>query len=181
VFRGSGSIHSRLLYIMCAHEGEKVSMPAEPSGVLKHLKTLSPNHVYFLAPKAYVLRGFEYYAHSRLESYSWDRPQATLTATVRGTRHYFVQLRVDNGYLVYSCTCPSWTPESHCKHVICALLTTINLLVPDTFCMPSSDPERKVLLTRQLLPGKPEIQGPEPQIGYPHHDLPPQFEITLSN
>ena len=126
-------------------------MSVEPFGVLEHLKVLSPNHVYFLASKAFVLRGYEYYAQGRLESYSWDRTQTILSATVRGATQYLVRFGVHNGQLTFSCTCPVWTPESHCKHVICALLTTVNLLLPDTFRMPSSNATQRALLLRQLV------------------------------
>ncbi len=144
-------------------------------GLLDRLKMLSPNHVYFLAPKAYVLRGYEYYVQNRLESYSWDRTHVTLGASVRGASHYLVRFGVDKGHLVYSCTCPSWTPESHCKHVICALLTTVNLLAPDTFRMPSSNATRQALLARQLIAGP--ASHPAQERSTPA--VPPRFEITL--
>ncbi|MDH3505170.1 MAG: hypothetical protein OEM58_11670, partial [Nitrospirota bacterium] len=152
-------------------------MSVEPFGVLEHLKVLSPNHVYFLASKAYVLRGYEYYAQGRLESYSWDRTQTTLMATVRGATQYVVRFGVHNGQLNYSCTCPVWTPESHCKHVICALLTTVNLLIPDTFRMPSSNPTQRALLMRQLMAGAGSTVASEPSTPA----VPPRFEITLRN
>ena len=37
-------------------------MAIESFGILEHLKALSPNHIYFLAPKAFVLRGYDYYS-----------------------------------------------------------------------------------------------------------------------
>ncbi|WP_447965268.1 DEAD/DEAH box helicase [Nitrospira sp. Ecomares 2.1] len=152
-------------------------MSVEPFGVLEHLKVLSPNHVYFLASKAFVLRGYEYYAQGRLESYSWDRTQSILSATVRGATQYLVRFGVHNGQLTFSCTCPVWTPESHCKHVICALLTTVNLLLPDTFRMPSSNSTQRALLLRQLMErvGSPLASKP------PTPAAPPRFEITLRN
>jgi superfamily II DNA or RNA helicase len=152
-------------------------MSVEPLGVLEHLKAFSPNHVYFLAPKAYVIRGYEYYAQERLESYNWDRTQTTLAASVRGATHYTVRFGVDNGHVMYSCTCPVWTPEFHCKHVICALLTTINLLVPDTFRMSSANTNRQTRLRGQLM-GRAAI----PQAyGKPASSVPPRFEIALVN
>ena len=144
-------------------------------GLLERLKTLSPNHVYFLAPKSSVLRGYEYYVQNRLESYSWDRTHSVLAAEVRGSRHYLVRFGADKGHLVYSCTCPSWTPESHCKHVICALLTTVNLMAPDTFRMPSSNLTRLALLTRQLFANAPSSNAQERSTLH----VPPRFEITL--
>jgi superfamily II DNA or RNA helicase len=157
-------------------------MPVESFSVLEHLKVLSPNQVYFLAPKASVIRGFEYYAQGRLESYSWDRLHTILTASVRGTAHYQVRLMVENGHLVCSCTCRAWTTESHCKHVICALLTTVNLLVPDTFRIPSSTSlsskhTRQALLMGQLMPEAVSL----PDQGESTRSAPPRFEVTLIN
>ncbi|MDR4461919.1 MAG: DEAD/DEAH box helicase [Nitrospirales bacterium] len=152
-------------------------MSVEPFGVLDHLKVLSPNHVYFLASKAYVLRGYEYYAQGRLESYSWDRTQTTLAAMVRGGSQYLVRFCVHNGQLTFSCNCPVWTPESHCKHVICALLTTVNLLLPDTFRMPSSNSTQRPQLMRQLMAGAGSPSTPRPS----NPTIPPRFEITLRN
>lgn len=152
-------------------------MTENTQGLLGQLNTLSPNHVYFLAPKAYVLRGYEYYAQGRLESFSWDRTHTTLSASVRGTTHYLVRFGVEKGHLSYSCSCPAWTPESHCKHVICALLTTVNLLAPDTFRMASSNPTRQALLTRQLMAGAASLKAEEKSTPI----LPPRFEITLMN
>ena len=108
-------------------------MGIESFGILEHLKALSPNHIYFLAPKAFVLRGYEYHSQGRLESYSWNHSRTILAASVRGSKYYAVTFSVEKGQLVYSCRCPAWTASSQCKHVICALLTTVNLLVPDTF------------------------------------------------
>lgn len=152
-------------------------MSVEPFGVLEHLKVLSPNHVYFLASKAFVLRGYEYYAQGRLESYSWDRTRSILSATVRGATQYLVRFGVHNGQLTFSCTCPVWTPESQCKHVICALLTTVNLLLPDTFRMPSSNSTQRALLLRQLMEraGSPLASKPSSPVA------PSRFEITLCN
>ncbi len=122
--------------------------------LLEHFKSLSPNHVYFLAPKVSVLRGFEYYAQSRVESYAWDRALTTLSVSVRGSRRYLVTVNMNQGEPRYSCSCPAWTFNAHCKHVICTLLTTVNLLVPDSFRMPNGDPTRQRSLTDQLIPDR---------------------------
>ncbi len=149
-------------------------MALEPSGVLEHLKALSPNHIYFLAPKAFVLRGYDYYAQGRLESYSWNHSRTILSASVRGSKYYAVTFSVDKGELVYSCRCPAWTASTQCKHVICALLTTVNLLVPDAFPVANARISRQEELSQQLLQGS-----------LPSHSLSktarviPRFEVNL--
>ncbi|MDH5426630.1 MAG: DEAD/DEAH box helicase [Nitrospirota bacterium] len=149
-------------------------MAIETSGVLAHLKALSPNHIYFLASKAYVLRGYEYYAQGRLESYSWNHSRTILAASVRGSKYYAVTFSVEKGQLVYSCRCPSWTASTQCKHVICALLTTVNLLVPDVFRVAITRKTSQEELSQQLLQGASASQSvPESALALP------RFEVTL--
>ena len=149
-------------------------MNVELSGILDHLKTLSPNHIYFLAPKAFVLRGFEYYSQGRLESYSWNHSRTILSASVKGSKYYAVTFFVEKGQLVFSCRCPAWTASTQCKHVICALLTTVNLLVPDTFKVAKASNSNQEELSRQLFHGKTASQVPTPFV-----PPPPQFEVNL--
>jgi non-specific serine/threonine protein kinase len=149
-------------------------MAIESSAILEHLKALSPNHIYFLAPKAFVLRGYEYYAQGRLESYSWNHSRTILAASVRGSKYYAVTFSVVSGELVYSCRCPAWTAATQCKHVICALLTTVNLLVPDTFQVATTRKTNQEELSRQLLQGKTSSQAAT-QLS-PIHS---QFELNL--
>jgi len=149
-------------------------MAIEPFGILEHLKALSPNHIYFLAPKAFVLRGYEYYSQGRLESYSWNHSRTILAASVRGTKYYAVTFSVEKGQLVYSCRCPAWTASSQCKHVICALLTTINLLVPDTFRVTITRATNRERLSQQLLKGFSGSQADAKPV-----TLRPRFEVNL--
>jgi len=149
-------------------------MAIEPLGVLEHLKALSPNHIYLVAPKAYVLRGYEYYAQGRLESYCWNNTRTILSASVRGSKYYAVTFSVEKGELAYSCRCPVWTASSQCKHVICALLTTVNLLVPDSFRISNKRESSQEHLADQLLKGVSAAQmDVKPVV------LPPRFEVNL--
>jgi superfamily II DNA or RNA helicase len=149
-------------------------MSIEPFGILEHLKALSPNHIYLLAPKVFVLRGYEYHAQGRLESYSWNHSRTILAASVRGSKYYAVTFSVEKGELVYSCRCPAWTVSSQCKHVICALLTTVNLLVPDTFQISSMRATNRERLSQQLLKG-----CIESQTDVKPGTLQPRFEVNL--
>ncbi len=149
-------------------------MAIELSSVLEHLKALSPNHIYFLAPKAFVLRGYDYYVQGRVESYSWNHSRTILAASVRGSKYYAVTFLVEKGKLVYSCRCPAWTASTQCKHVICALMTTVNLLVPDAFPLATARKSHQEELSQQLLQG-----------ASPSHSLSkiarvfPRFEVNL--
>ena len=126
--------------------------------LIRILKTLPPNTVYLIAPKDFVVRGYDYYRREQLASYTWSKDQHTLTASVLGTKLYAVRFTMDDGALTYTCECPAWTPSSNCKHIICALLTTINLLAPNTFKMPGHSLSRLKALEASLL----DVHSEEP-------------------
>lgn len=136
-------------------------MTTEENNLIKCLRAFPAGAVYSIGPKEFFLRGFEYYKRQSLESYSWNGNHTLLTAHVRGTRLYSVAFTAENGALYYSCDCPSWTASSHCKHVICALLTTINLLFPHLFNTPGQTAERRKLLESGLLSKMHQTEMPD--------------------
>ncbi len=119
--------------------------------MINKLKALPPNIVYTLAPKDYVVRGYDYFEQERLESFRWEVDRSLLTAVVRGAKRYTVDFSVENDKLVHICHCPVWTPATQCKHVICALLTIINLLAPVHFKVARHQPRRLEQLRTALL------------------------------
>ena len=133
-------------------------MAPDDNDIIAHLKDFSPNSVYFLASKQVVIRGFEYYRQDHLGAYAWNGAHTSLAASVRGTRLYRVTFSVKREQLTFACTCPTWTRGSNCKHVICALLTTINLLSPQTFRLPDENHDRRHTLLADLLPGHPLVE-----------------------
>lgn len=126
-------------------------MSLDENRLIRSLKALPPNTLYFISPREFFLRGFEYYRQGRLEFYKWNMDQTALTAYVRGTQLYKVDLTLEEDELNFSCDCLAWTPSAHCKHVICALLTTLNLLWPDLFRVDRRDPGRLESLRSSLL------------------------------
>ena len=152
-------------------------MSPEDHDIIKSLRALPPNAVYFIDQKEFIVRGYDYYRRERLESYVWRNDASTLTAFVLGTRRYTVEFSTDNGRLTYSCDCPAWTPSSHCKHVVCALLTTINLLSPNTFKIPGHDPTRLQALHMSLLRDQPAALEPQ-RTGTPKKT--DRFEMAIS-
>lgn len=119
--------------------------------MINHFKALPPNIVYTLAPKDYVVRGYDYFDQERLESFRWEIDRSLLTASVRGTKRYAVDFRIEDDQLVHICNCPAWTAATQCKHVICALLTIINLLAPVHFKVARHQPRRLEKLRSALL------------------------------
>ncbi len=104
-----------------------------------------------MAPKASVLKGYDYYQEQRLQHYVWSQDRATLTAQVEGTRLYEVVFSITDGYLVASCDCPAWEPGGLCKHVLCAYFTTKHLLSPELFRLPDEHQRELPWLRAELL------------------------------
>lgn len=100
---------------------------------LKELGALSPNIIYSIAPKEYIVRGFDYYRKSLLLEFKWNKDFSALTAVVAGTWHYAVEFSLNGSNLEYTCDCPAWSRSKNCKHVVCAIITIKNLFHPDSF------------------------------------------------
>ena len=96
----------------------------ESFALLAAFRAISANAVYTMAPKASVLKGYNYYQEQRLQHFVWSQDRTTLTAQVEGTRLYEVVFSIVDGFLSASCDCPAWDPGWLCKHVLCAYFTT---------------------------------------------------------
>ena len=140
--------------------------------ILDLIKAYQAGLIYTLAPKHYVLRGFEYYRRGRVLRFEWKDDYSVLTAFVRGTRIYSVQFSASKNSLRCACSCPAWTPSSNCKHVICSIMTIKNLLHPDTFRIPGYDDSNRTFLLQSLL------QAPVVFIPAEEKNT-PQFSIVL--
>src|SRR5689334_11855791 len=108
-------------------------MPATDNPVVQALRSFPANRVYSLASKKDLITGFRHHEEHRVESYSWKKDLTVLEANLRVDGLNAVSFTVDDGKLTMVCDCVDWKPESHCAHVIGALLTTIDLLAPHLF------------------------------------------------
>ena len=97
------------------------------------LESFPQGQIYTIAPKQYVVRGYDYFLQGRVINFEWDDDFSTLTAHVRGNKLYAVTITASGHALAFNCTCPAWAAHSNCKHVICSLMTIKSLLQPDTF------------------------------------------------
>ncbi len=129
------------------------------AALLAGFRALAVNDVYTMAPKASVVRGYDYYRQQRLQRYVWSKDGATLTAHVQGTILYEVVFSLDDGYLSAFCDCPAWDFDSPCKHVLCVCFTTKHLLVPETFQLSDREQAHLAALRTDLL-GEPVQTGP---------------------
>ena len=98
------------------------------------MESFPQGQIYTIAPKQYVVRGYDYFLQGRLINFEWNDDCSILTAHVRGNSLYAVTISAkEQEGLDLHCTCPAWTSHSNCKHVICSLMTIKSLLQPDTF------------------------------------------------
>lgn len=123
----------------------------EENEIIQTLKSFPPNQVYFVAPERFVRSGYQYHHQRRLTGYRWDKGASVLAAFVQGTRRYAVLFSIEEGALRFSCDCPAWTPASNCKHVVCALMTTLHLLSKNLFKLPGAQEEYLAPLREALL------------------------------
>jgi len=138
---------------MSGHGTVAPSPAPESFALLAAFRAISANAVYRMAPKASVLKGYDYYQEQRLQHYVWSQDRATLTAQVEGTRLYEVVFSIIDGYLSASCDCPAWDPDGLCKHVLCAYFTTKHLLSPELFRLPGGHHSELSWLRVELLGG----------------------------
>ena len=105
----------------------------------------------FSRPRRMWSKAFGTTKNRRVESYSWNKDFSVLEAdaSCRWSEYGFFLGGAD-GKLRFGCDCREWKPESHCAHVIGALLTTINLLTPHLFPRRREDPRYLDALKRML-------------------------------
>jgi superfamily II DNA or RNA helicase len=125
-------------------------MPLQDNPVVQALRNFPASGVYFLASKNDVMKGFQHHEEQRVRSYSWNEDFSVLKTELRVDGLNAVSFWVEQSKLGFSCDCRVWTPETHCAHVIGALLTTINLLTPHLFPRRREDPHYLDPLKRML-------------------------------
>ena len=134
--------------------------------ILDLLRAYPAGQIYTIAPKQFIVRGFEYYANAGLRSLEWNEDFSVLTAKVRGTKLYSVGLSLNGGGFKHTCNCPAWSPYSNCKHVICSLVTIKNLLQPEIFRGYNQDEEHRNYLLKCLNNGPVPLPEKEKTTGY---------------
>jgi len=126
--------------------------PAPASAaLLAAFRALAVNDLYTMAPKASVLRGYDYYRQQRLRHYVWGKDGATLTAQVQGTILYEVIFSLEDEFLSSFCDCPAWDFDRLCKHTLCACFATKHLLSPETFPLSGRQQVHLAALRIELL------------------------------
>lgn len=129
-----------------------------------------------LAPRALRLRagartfsrGEEYFESERVQNLSTADLRAT--ATVQGTEPYAVCLRLANGALQHSCTCPVGEDGDFCKHCVAVALAWAHSALPEHA---QAEPRVTPADVRAWLAARPhdalvdlvmELAGADPQV-----------------
>lgn len=147
-------------------------MELSENKILNCLNKIPANDIYYISPKQYFLRGYEYYRSRGVAEFVWSEDKQQLTARVVGNEIYAVSFSEVNEKLKYKCNCPSWSLSTHCKHVICALLTLKNIINPELFAI-SDSPGREVyreklkaILISGVESGVPAVTNDETSFDY---------------
>jgi non-specific serine/threonine protein kinase len=138
--------------------------------LFKALESFPANSIYSMGPKKYVERGFNYYKKNSLLDFKWSGDFSTLTAIVYGNRHYSIDISPNGNDLSLFCDCPAWTPYTHCKHVICTLITIKNLFQSSSFRNPAQDAGHRESLSRIFFGTSASALEP---------DIPVEYSIVL--
>lgn len=119
--------------------------------VLTLLKALPPGGLYLITSKTTFLLGFNAYKEDRLQSFLWTENRTVLRCVLLDASSCSVTFSITNSRLHYECDCPIWTATAQCKHVICSLLTILNLISPNLFHQTKQDEHRHQALKAALL------------------------------
>jgi len=68
-------------------------------------------------------RGQEYYEEGMVEELMYNKANNTVIATVKGTREYQIEFRLEEGGIYSTCNCPY---DGVCKHTVAVLLNLIH-------------------------------------------------------
>ncbi|HDH05804.1 MAG TPA: DEAD/DEAH box helicase [Nitrospirae bacterium] len=137
--------------------------------LLNALESFPANSIYSMSPKNNLMQGFDYYKKNSLQGFKWDKEFSSLTAQVYGYRHYAVKFSQPGNKLSLSCNCSEWTPQTQCKHVICAIITIKNIFQPASFRYPSQDMEHRNSMSASFFStaaASPEPDKPDEPAGY---------------
>lgn len=90
---------------------------------------LNEQNLHRLAGTRFYERGVDYAANGHVVRLY--RRKRSVEAIVQGTRRYRVELWVENGELLSSCTCPMGVGRSFCKHCVATGLAAIEASEPE--------------------------------------------------
>lgn len=165
----------------------------EENPIIQHLRAFPASEVYYIAPKQYFIRGYEYYRLGRLLSIEWNKDKTTLTARVRGSQIYevtffgedfgedFAKDFAKDELLPVECDCPAWLPDTQCKHVVCVVLALKNILDPRLFDIGRQRDEYQSRFHRILLPAEGAVpdSAPDQRGAGPARKEGPEYSIVL--
>jgi non-specific serine/threonine protein kinase len=126
--------------------------------------------VYENASKKTILQGFRLYAAKAVRHLAWTADKEEILVSFSNVRSTTIALQ-KSGILLH-CDCSAGPEGERCPHLVCALLTLVNLLKPTVFRMTSDDlPYRNALLAGLFPNGdpRPAVEAAEtvPPVGSP--------------
>jgi len=140
--------------IDCATKKIENRFNMEEYEIITHLKKYPAGDIYHITPRPYLIRGFQYYQTGRVIYFEWEKDRNMLIAGVKGQNVYEVYFSIKNGRLDFECTCPVWSRQAQCKHVVCALVTVKNILDPKVFDTGRQSAEYRRMFSGILVPAE---------------------------
>lgn len=129
--------------------------------ILSRLEALQPNILYSITTKSVLLKGFKTYEMQGLKSFYWHKEHALLEATVLeeafDDRRSKVSISLQGQGLRYRCSCRAWNASIQCKHLVCTLLSVINIFSPKLYYQARHDKARIQNLKSELLQVRAEL------------------------
>lgn len=138
--------------------------------LLRALAVMPPNMVYENASKKAILQGFRLYAARAVRHLAWAAGGEEILVSFSNVGSTTIALQ-KSGILLH-CDCAAGPQGERCAHLVCALLTLVNLLKPTVFRMTSDDLPYKNALLAGLFPDgdpRPDVEAAEtvPPVGSP--------------
>lgn len=122
----------------------------EKQNILEALKSYKPGTVYNLSSSNYIEQGLSYYNHSSVNKINWERN--FLLVYIEGAEEYIVKISINkDSNLIFYCDCFEWIKEKNCHHVICSMMTVLNLINPENFERTNYNKKKYQTLKAKLL------------------------------
>ena len=108
--------------------------------ILSSLRAFHGGNIYLMGSRDLVAAGFEMHHEGEVSSIEWSKNSSCLHVRIGKAGRVVVNARLQDEKLVFSCTCSVKSAENGCVHVVCAILTLKNLLMPEVFKPRDPDP-----------------------------------------
>jgi superfamily II DNA or RNA helicase len=134
--------------------------------ILKALRAYPGGKVYLMGSPELVGAGFTLYHDNEVSAIEWAENLTCLHLRIGNAGRVVVNVRLTEGNLALSCTCPRTNKDGGCEHTVCAVLTLKNLLFPNVFKPKNPNPAHRRALLDGLTGATQNPRGKKSIVGY---------------